>query len=403
MSFIGDTVILNTKEMNMEREFFICQNCLKDTHLKKYCKNKGGLNDICIVCEKQDKGIKIDKESKNEISNLFKSCLRFNHREIEYNPNLDGKGLFEFFCNENSLLNHQYKNYNSFHSLISSLFKNYNQNDVKIFYGKFIDNNEEYDSHFEVTLKNGFSEIWYELKKRLKRENYYNIKPDLLQPLSEIIEKTKIKIRKNCRFFRARIGNDYINESKFTSLIKKPVPFQGVNISAPPPLLSSAGRLNREGVSYLYLSSKSTTAIAEIRPNPGDIVSVGEFKCLKTISLIDLRKVNLLKFIYSQKEIELFSFALSLSKEFMKPRTNKNSFHYLITQFVAETFRELNQDGIIYNSAVSNGYNITLFNPSLFEFVPESSSLHRVNKVSFKSTEIKFTKNEIGFYVEKEI
>lgn len=387
--------------MNNERTFFICRNCLKENHLKAYCRKKGDIRSSCIICKNEEIGIKIDNSNKKEISNLFKSCLRFNYSEIEYNPALDNSYLNAFFQSENKLLNHQFKNPEEFNELISLLFRA-EEEDIKIFYGKFPHNGEEYVGQFFHPLKNESSEIWISLKRRLKKENYYAIKPDLIIPLRKIVDKTKIKINKDRVFFRARIGNDKLKESEY-SYSEKPIPFQGSKISAPPPLNSTAGRLNREGVSYLYLSSRLDTAISEIRPNPGDIVSVGKFSLLKSINLIDLRKVNLLKFINSQEEIELFSFALQLSKEFMKPKTDTNTYQYLITQFVAESFREIGQDGIIFNSAVSNGFNITVFNPNLFEFVPESSTMHRVKKVSFKSTKIEFKKDEFGFYVENEI
>ena len=388
--------------MTIENKFCICQSCLKEIHLKNYCKKKGDLNIQCSICESKEKGIAIDEENKEEISNLFRSCLRFNYREIEYNSKLDKTGLFDFFSSENSLVSHQFKNSDNFHDLISLLFQSDNKNDVKIYRGIFKYNNTDHIGQFHDSLKNQSSDIWLKLKKRLKKENYYNIQPDLEQSLIQIVDKTKIKIKKGRRFYRARIGNDSVEESDF-SVFKKPIPFQDSEISAPPPLKSSAGRLNREGIAYLYLSSKTGTAISEIRPNPGDIISVGEFKCLNTIDLIDLRRVNLLKFIKSQKDIERFSFALNLSKEFMKPKTDINTYQYLITQFVAETFREIGQDGVIYNSAVSNGYNFTIFNPDLFEFVPNSSSLHRIKKVSFKSQQIEFTKNKLGFYIENEL
>ena len=60
-------------------------------------------------------------------------------------------------------------------------------------------------------------------------------------------------------------------------------------MGAPPPNLSTHGRANPAGISYLYLSSQSETSIAEVRPHPGEQISVAEFSVLAG-RVLDLRE-----------------------------------------------------------------------------------------------------------------
>ena len=189
---------------------------LKGNSSEKLLQEKRDLNIQCSICESKEKGIAIDKENKVEISNLFRSCLRFNYREIDYNSKLDKTGLLDFFSSENSLVNHQFKNSDNFRGLISLLFQSDNQDDVKIFRGIFKYEDTDHIGQFHDSIKNQASDIWIKLNKRLKKENYYNIQPDLVQSLIQIVEKTKIKIKKGRRFYRARIENDSVEESDFS-------------------------------------------------------------------------------------------------------------------------------------------------------------------------------------------
>ncbi|MFJ7982236.1 RES domain-containing protein [Lysinibacillus xylanilyticus] len=62
-------------------------------------------------------------------------------------------------------------------------------------------------------------------------------------------------------------------------------------ISSPPPPLAQPARLSRAGISYVYLASNKNTSIAEIRPHPGHIISVGKFRMNKKMNLLILEKL----------------------------------------------------------------------------------------------------------------
>jgi len=55
------------------------------------------------------------------------------------------------------------------------------------------------------------------------------------------------------------------------------------------PLLGRAreGRANPKGIPYLYLATHRDTAVAEVRPWKGGAVSVGQFKIMRDLKLVN--------------------------------------------------------------------------------------------------------------------
>ena len=52
---------------------------------------------------------------------------------------------------------------------------------------------------------------------------------------------------------------------------------------------ATSGRLNPRGIPFLYLAEDSKTAIAEVRPWVGALVSMGVFEILRDCTLVDFQ------------------------------------------------------------------------------------------------------------------
>lgn len=198
-----------------------------------------------------------------------------------------------------------------------------------------------------------------------------------------------------CTYYRARIGYDRC--VKYFDIDGEPgnreilVPHTGSEIAAPPPPKCTAGRLNRPGVSYLYLATDPETAVAEVRPHPGHLVSIGQFTLKRDIWVADLRELDRTQFIDSDEMIEMFLFLHNVSKQLSMPVTPEEKNKYLLTQFFADIVRQSDFDGILYKSSVSEkGDNLVLFDPKLAEFVPSGSRLFKVEKVKYDMVPEKF-------------
>ena len=55
----------------------------------------------------------------------------------------------------------------------------------------------------------------------------------------------------------------------------------------PRPGRATEGRANPKGIPYLYLASNRETALAEVRPWVGSHVSVGQFKIIRELKVVN--------------------------------------------------------------------------------------------------------------------
>ena len=147
--------------------------------------------------------------------------------------------------------------------------------------------------------------------------------------------KFAFSVRRNYRFVRTAEDNDFLSEVIRTSESRiKNVPmasllwraqlgyewmpqFQdGVNIDAdipaayppermkPLPNPTAEGRINPKGIPVLYLSTKRDTAMSEVRPWLGSLVSCAQFKTTRDLRIIDcsLRHDEKLKIYFKEPD-----------------------------------------------------------------------------------------------------
>lgn len=142
-------------------------------------------------------------------------------------------------------------------------------------------------------------------------------------------------------------------------------------MGAPPPeCVKRGGRANPAGIAYLYLASNEETALAEVRAEPGNEVTLAKFEIEETAriaDLTDLQKIHVdplghesLKYEINRRGL-LRRFADTLSR----PVTDdEHEIDYVPTQYLAEFFLTRKFDGICFSSSLaSSGKNIVLFDP----------------------------------------
>lgn len=142
------------------------------------------------------------------------------------------------------------------------------------------------------------------------------------------------------------------------------------SMGAPPDDLASAGRANPLGIPFLYLAKDPETAIAEIRPWKGQLISIAEFELVEDVKIIDLFEAPKLEspFGLSENLYELkdgYRILEQLSRQLSQPIDPKTvEIKYLPTQYLTELIRDKGYDGMIYKSAMQQGgHNLVLFSP----------------------------------------
>ena len=305
---------------------------------------------------------------------------------------------------------------------------------------------EEYMQN-QYNFKKEITEKWNNLEAELKNKNRFFPKSDLLPIFEKCIEEARYILPKGKCLFRARkfdlddlstdmesiikkatdrfsdyqyqkafdkegdvwdyIKNisqdewkqDYINDLKISKIY-----FWGYNSKqsdAPPSSKTIPGRANPVGISYLYTADSKVTAISEIQPTIGQLISVAKIKTLKDLNLFNFNfyeAFNNSEFL-EKSEVEIkekmgFSiekmkmFFDTISDLFSKPSLGHTD-NYYATQYISEFIKNNEFDGIVFNSSLKKGgINYVLFDtskdntdcPNNYKIV--SSSLHKIDNVS---------------------
>lgn len=162
----------------------------------------------------------------------------------------------------------------------------------------------------------------------------------------------------NRQIYRARIQGDNVV-----------IPLE--KMGKPPIALSKNGRANPVGIPYFYAASTPDTAIAETRPHPGDKLTVAKFEITQGLRLLDLRNPRRTISPFNVDEDELtalryeLEFLCHLGGELSKPILPRVAdLEYLPTQYLCEFIKNCGYDGVVFNSSISSGSNVTLFGDS---------------------------------------
>jgi hypothetical protein len=143
-------------------------------------------------------------------------------------------------------------------------------------------------------------------------------------------------------------------------------------LGAPPAAaVTKPGRANAAGTSYFYGAQEEQTAVSEVRPHRGALMTIGAGETLRELRLLDLaRGMHIPSPFECSRECfrgllescELFN---HLNEEFASPLRHTDDVHeYLPTQFFATWVRDHHYDGLRYGSAMTQGgHNIVLFDP----------------------------------------
>lgn len=198
-----------------------------------------------------------------------------------------------------------------------------------------------------------------EMDTWLRERDRFALPPHLDDYVKRYIEyKTSsrtIELTPGHRLYRARIHQP--NQS---------TAFLPSDMGAPPMGSAASGRLNPEGMSFLYLADSEETAVSEVRPWVGARISLGSFIPLRSMKIATLMHPNS---TIESDEITQHGMGLVVGLiletiYFSAPTHREDRFAYLPTQYIAAKFRAAGVDGLQYASVLNeNGVNTALFDP----------------------------------------
>lgn len=224
-------------------------------------------------------------------------------------------------------------------------------------------------------VSSAYSASWEAFSDEIKYKNrfFYNQEVLNLSSLQRLMQYLSIPLEDDQDFFRARRS-------------KQGETFSRDSLGAPPPHLTKSGRANPIGIPYLYLSSNESTAISEVRPIVGEKIAVGKFQISKRVEIVDLRNISVFNFIGSDgfsESIKYVNFLNGLANKMSEPiRRDSEFIDYLPTQYLSEFVKNCGWAGFYFRSSQGNGFNLTLFDPSLG--ICDSFVEHKVDGVKYE-------------------
>ena len=200
---------------------------------------------------------------------------------------------------------------------------------------------------------------WEQFAESIKHENRFHsnmFNADIFASFLSIVTKS---YSAGAELYRARIAHNSRG-------------YMSSEMSMPPKEKRSAGRINPEGIGVLYLSSDEKTVLNEIRANTFDYVTIGTFRLLNDIKIVNLSGISETSPFLYEGELEKYAANRKVFREIAletaKPlRRSDSPIEYLPTQYIAEFIKSQGYDGVEYASTLQEeGYNVAVFDETMF-------------------------------------
>lgn len=373
----------------VENHHYVCYECCVARLLKDLVVRQGETA-TCSLCGATK--VRCAGTGTDDFLLAIKALIRYHFGEWQYHSKLgDGslEGLFSIDPNPLLRINPAQSDIDR-EDVILSFMSDVNDRQMQVevitAYGRDI-----YGHYPHTPVSAGESHILQSARRKLADTNYFLVEDEYEAIIRPIVVYMSGTVSAGSKWHRARMGAKR-RAADFHEIGAPPQyffePHKDKAIGAPPVGVATAGRVNRPGVSYLYLASNSETAAAEIRPHPGELVSVGMFEVNKDLRVVDLRTHDLTKLWRSDSQLEMLELIIAMEKIFATAAPPSNRSAYTLTQFLAEIFRRLGFDGVLFRSTVGDGDNLVAFNPAHADWVAGSSRAIGVARVRYDWSDV---------------
>ncbi|QHE87142.1 RES family NAD+ phosphorylase [Hydrogenophaga sp. BPS33] len=360
----------------------ICEHCLVNNELKWELQERGTAIEECPICHRS--GGRSLSATDPKVKRIFRALIRLNFSEWDYNTHLGGEPLQGLVMESQVIFNlGQDASADAFEDAYLQMEASwYPDEDEGIslgggyWDGGILDGlRDRRDSSVEGVIQAALEKNWFETEAAA----------------AELVEKLRDDITTVIpageQFFRGRIGV----RSRLSPRLAMPtegrnfryVPYTGTDIDRPPLKLATEGRFNRARVSLLYLASDAETAVAELRPHPGHLVSTAMFRLKRDITIANFAIQDIRNYL-SDSRLEQLRRILSIADVLDVPVQPEHRVLYAVTQLLADSLRTAGFEGVTFNSSVGQGINLTSFVGDAFELVLGSEDVQDVLALSYR-------------------
>lgn len=364
----------------------LCRDCAKDPELKALVESD--LTDgVCGVCGSSPSKV-YNPERFTEARNHIRALIRFHFSEQDYNPAEGGTSIRNILLEEPNPIVETAKpghHADAFIRRITWEGGMYPDPDkgIRLYAGDELNLEQLLNFSIPETVS-----PFRRLEDRLKRESFHAVEDAMEKLVARIEADIEFEVLKGSLWYRGRIGvaRDGLG-MPHGEVVRVATPYKGTAIGARLPPDATAGRTNREGVSVLYLASEVETALAEIRPHPGHLVSVGGFRAKKNLRVarFDLPIRN---FSSSDDRLDLFTIIYHIDWRLGFPIIPEERHRYAVTQLLSDVLIRRGFEGVAYRSSVGTGSNLCVFDSSIFSFDESESTAKQVEQLHYTFSDI---------------
>lgn len=343
-----------------------CPNCFAHQFIKDFILENSQATDQCDFCAAEDCPVVNVSELADYFHNLleiYQPLLRGENIADFEDPLVVGERLIDLVQWDWDVFSDKL-NENATERLLEEIVNSDWDNDNG---EPRVDASELYTGRLSIWHESQ-AEMWEEFREKVRRDE--EIAPHFVDELfPENLYRTAATLKAGTEFFRARKGWSETRPDDTKEA------FAGTDIGAPPAGTAKPGRANRGGQSVLYLADQEKTAIAEVRPARGLLVSVCKVKTQLDLQIVDLsapitypNPFTTAALRYEMEVVDLLNaFAWELSNPLQR---EDDPTDYVPCQKLCESIQQANFDGIRYPSALNPaGTNVVFFNPSVAEIL----------------------------------
>ncbi|RUX10538.1 RES domain-containing protein [Mesorhizobium sp. M8A.F.Ca.ET.059.01.1.1] len=364
----------------------LCLDCAKHPELKDLVASDLG-EGICGACGST--GPTFNPSRFEAVRNLIRALIRLNFDEQDYNSHWGGTSIDDILLGTENPIIRTAKPEGLPDEFIyrvveeGGVYPAYDQG-ICLFAGT----DNEGVRLLQFSIPQTACRELKDIEQRLARENFHAVEAAMEKLVDSIASDIESNIAEGTLWYRGRIGfsrtETHVDFDRVTRIV---TPYKGADISALAPQRASAGRMNRAGVSVLYVASEIETALAEIRPHPGHTISVAGFRPTRSFRVARF-DVPIGNFCNSDKRLDEYALIHHVDSLLSLPVVPEERHLYATTQLLADVLIRRGFDAISYRSSVGTGKNLCVFEPSLFTFDETAATVRFVDKLDYQFSSV---------------
>jgi hypothetical protein len=356
--------MLNRELNNKYNKDVACIRCFRDKQLREYI-SENGKKSNCPWCGAK----RVPVLPLEELGPLFRSVVQI------YEP-VEGEEAWGRGDNIGYLLQEDW-----------GIFSNKTENDPDLMHDLAVaileaglhpkyDIDEPDYSDFFVRSQAWLEENWHEkIEQILEGRESFKFQDSQQEDITDRLEDFEAheialedfgsELEEGKILFRARIHDDRTRIERFSLQ----------ELGAPSPKKSIQGRVNRKGEPVLYLASDEPTALAEIRAWKGAAVAIAKIRlrrCLRVVNLIPDFKIPASPFFEENLDwrMQLTGLFKRFGEELSRPIfKDEEDILYRPSQHLCDIIRQQGFKGVIYPSAMGEGYNVAIFDLEAYDVI----------------------------------